>query len=343
MITAQDYKNSIKVDTIEIKLMNEDLKNNLGKIIEKYEKAYEQMSIDLESIYNKLKTGETVVFPQPISLDSNNDPIVTRTTAHTTTTTAPSTPTINTPPVISTTTATSSSETEIMSEFDERLSDNFITGKKYAIGFVHFKNEKKTNSNVFTISKDTTSENVVNFLKSLINDDLLIGNQLNMKFKPEIRNTESDYQYEFFNNSTCSYNESYIQFIFNSKRFSNLFRVNNIVSVDQKLTISANKNYNKKSDYFNINNPFNDDFRDNLPLILSPRNAGIFNTFASEIGETSSLGIIDRIGRIKNAVPVIMRPSHQERFTIDFLTTDLTNKYPIRDYVLYFHFNVDSI
>ena len=112
---------------------------------------------------------------------------------------------------------------------------------------------------------------------------------------------------------------------------------------DNEFSFTYTRNTLVVSDSFDIVNPFNNDFQDNLPLILSPRNAGLFNTYATGIGETSSLGLVDKIGRVKNAVSITMRPSENERFTIDFRTTELIEKYPTRDYILYLYFNVEPL
>ena len=63
----------------------------------------------------------------------------------------------------------------------------------------------------------------------------------------------------------------------------------------------------------------------------------------AEIGDTRALGIVEHTGRVRNAVPITMKPSVKEHFTIDLLTVDLKNKYAPRDYWLYLHFNVDVI
>ena len=331
LLTAQGYKNSIKADTDEIKQFNSQLKRIFNDTAKKYDSQIKKIIVQVNSAYQQLKKDD-------VSVPSNTS--TSRPSAAATGATAAATG--------ATTSQTEDISEEII-EHDERDNDNYIPRRKYAIGFVHFKNTKTVNQKNFEITKDTTSQDVVKFLKSLINDDLLIKNNLGMNFKPEIKQTvlstgEADNeQYQFFYAPSCTYNKSYLQFDFNSERIVNLFRLKSIVDSGKKLTIYANKIFNEKSDYFNQDNPFTDNFEDNLPLILSPRNAGIFNTFASGIGETTSLGIIDRIGRVKNAVPVIMRPSRKERFSIDILRTDLTNKYPNRDYVLYFHFNVDLI
>ena len=172
-----------------------------------------------------------------------------------------------------------------------------------------------------------------------------------MQFKPAINATDNNYQISNVavgkrirhGLATGEHNKSYLQIDLSNERFTGLLRLNSMTNNLHKITIYANRDFQETSDNFVVDNPFIDDFYKILPLILAPRNAGLLNSFASGIGEISSLGVIDRIGRVKSAIPMIMRPSAKERFSIDFLTTELTNKYPTHDYILYFHFIIEPI
>ena len=237
---------------------------------------------------------------------------------------------------------------EEQDEYDERTADDFIMKKKYAIGFVHFCNDPIQIDTKLTVTQTTSATDVLNFFHQTLDNQLLNQGSLNMAFKPVFeKNTINDVQdeksYRIRNKALSMYNNSHLQISLHNNRYVRLLRLESLVDQNQKITIYAHQPYAGQSDSFDIVNPFNNDFQDNLPLILSPRNAGLFNTYATGIGETSSLGLVDKIGRVKNAVSITMRPSENERFTIDFRTTELIEKYPTRDYILYLYFNVEPL
>ena len=127
-----------------------------------------------------------------------------------------------------------------------------------------------------------------------------------------------------------------------NSRYANLLRLSDAINHMYNITVYANSDYLKHSSYFDLVNPFDNDFVKNLPLILEPVNAGHFNTYITGVGDTSSLGIVERNGKVRNSVPIYMRASDKERFTINFRTETLQEHYSPRDYILYLHFIVET-
>ena len=241
---------------------------------------------------------------------------------------------------------------DVFDEYDERTDIHFRRSKKYAIGFLHLKADVPIITFSINVNKETTPDDVVQKFKENLDNPLLNQGILNMKFKPMIENDDI-HTYEISNiaigkrirngRPVGDHNKSYLEIDVYNERFARLLRLNSMANKLHKITIHANRDFKQSSDNFEKNNPFKDDFDKNLPLILSPKNASLLNSFVSGIGDTTSFGIIDKVGRVKGAIPTTMRPSAKERFSIDFLTTELTNKYSTRDHVLYFHFIIEPI
>ena len=91
-------------------------------------------------------------------------------------------------------------------------------------------------------------------------------------------------------------------------------------------------------------NPWKNSFKRNLPMITVPINAGSeTNAFLSNLGSTSSLGIVNSDGGILHPVKMIMRPSKEVNFYIYFFSlynTPIKFQYPS---YLYFHFEIESL
>ena len=78
--------------------------------------------------------------------------------------------------------------------------------------------------------------------------------------------------------------------------------------------------------------------------MLGPVNAGPFNAYSSVIGECTTMALLEREGRCRNPVDILMRSAERERYTINFYSAQ--NLEPTvfeRDYVLYFHFNIEDV
>ena len=89
--------------------------------------------------------------------------------------------------------------------------------------------------------------------------------------------------------------------------------------------------------------PFKDIFSENLPLLVTAVNAGPTNSYFSGIGMSSSMGIIEKKGRVRDAVTVYMRPAQKERFLLYFYTPYLYEKFFEMPILLYFHFVIEPM
>ena len=228
-------------------------------------------------------------------------------------------------------------------EFDERTDPRFKTTKKYSIGFVHFENDPFLQTNYMTVTKDTEATEIVDMFKEHLNEPLLQTRSLNMAFKPTFTVNAEEEDYSIETQLLREENNSHLKINLYKSRFSNLLRLQSACDSYYSITIPANITKTFLSDNFTKVNPFINDFNNTLPLILTPVNAGLFNTFATNIGETSCLGLIEDSGRVKNPIPIIMRPADKERFTIKFYSTNLQEKFARHDTILYFHFIVDPL
>ena len=74
-----------------------------------------------------------------------------------------------------------------------------------------------------------------------------------------------------------------------------------------------------------------------------PVNAGLTNSFFTGIGLSSSFGIIETNGKVKDAVSIYMRPAKKERFFLYFLTTQNQDIYFDTPSLLYLHFIVEPL
>ena len=89
-------------------------------------------------------------------------------------------------------------------------------------------------------------------------------------------------------------------------------------------------------------NPWKNDFKDNLPILLIPRNAGSeTNAFLTNFGKDNCLGIIDSNGNVSHPIKMTMRASQETRFYLYLYTPFLlpiTFTYPK---FIYFHFEIE--
>ena len=237
---------------------------------------------------------------------------------------------------------------EIEQEYDERTEPDFNTRKKYVIGFIHFPNNPLPIKSYISVADDTSADDIINFFNETLDRPLLTTRSLNMSLKPtfsrnQLPNLTFDENTYIIENSPAlpSYNTSYLKINLNQPRFTKLMRLTSISNNFYSVIIFANKNMKLVSDNFESINPFKNDFDNTLPLILTPINAGLFNTYATGMGETSCLGLIEERGRVKNAIPITMRAADKEHFNIQFYTTSLEEKNALHDTILYFHFIIE--
>ena len=360
MLIINEHKNSIKTSI-------EDLNTSLQRV-QSFEKESNEnctrigeIVLSLNTIYNLVNMGQTVVYPQPIVDDRYNvdeggvsppkRPKTVTTTSTTTTTTVvtPSTPTTITTPAAGPDTNSGGNgghvEDEI-EEYDQRNDDNYRARTKYSIGFIHFKDEPFIVDSTVTIGKMTTPADITAAIIRRLGQPLLTNNTLNMAFKPTfvVDPNNPSKRFAIKNERELPYNTSYLQINLKNRRYANLMRLSTLSNGNHMITLYANSQYTKFSDHFDILDPFQNDFTDHLPLILSPSNAGPFNSFSSVAGEMTTMGIVESRGRVKNAVEILMRSSERERYMIHFYNGhNLEKKIFPRDYVLYFHFNIDVV
>ena len=384
--TANGYKKNIK---IAIDSVSASLRKVITRELQaesNHRRIYD-ISIDLNSYYNKLLRGEVIQYPAPIpdpefeptpakKPKTEANPVTTTTTTSITTKPTDSLPTSGTmtpstnlsggesgsssssggnqsnqqgqlPPSTPTPPTPPTPPSPPNDYYDERTADNFDARKKYSIGFIHFKNEPYVVQSLITVSKDTKPLDICNAFKGELDTSLLENQTLNMTFKPQILEEYDDdnpQRYVWKNNRALDYNNSYMKIDLKDRRYANLMRMSALADSFQKVTLFANNVYSKYSDNFEILDPFENDFFDHLPLILSPVNAGPFNSYSSISGEMTTMGIVEAKGRVKNSVELLMRSSERERFSVMFYSgKDLQKKYFSRDYILYFHFNVNLV
>ena len=239
------------------------------------------------------------------------------------------------------------SQTQANENYDERTANNYDGRKKYSIGFIHFRNEPYVIQSTIRVSKNTTPSDICIAFKRELDTVLLVNSTLNLAFKPQVMeepDVDNPKRFLWKNDKSLDFNTSYLQIDIKDRRYANLLRLSTLANSIQKLTLFANKTYEKYSDNFESLNPFENDFFDHLPLILSPVNAGPFNSYSSTSGEMTTMGIVESKGRVKNSVEILMRSSERERFSVIFYSgKDLEKNYFTRDYILYLNFNVDLV
>ena len=200
---------------------------------------------------------------------------------------------------------------------------------------------------MITVNKNTKPRDICSAFKTELDTVLFVNRTLNLAFKPQVReelDVEDPKRFIWTNDKTLDYNTSYLQINFKDRRYANLLRLSTLANSHQKFTLFANDAYEKYSDNFDLLNPFENDFFDHLPLILSPVNAGPFNSYSSISGEMTTMGIVESKGRVKNSVEILMRSSERERFSVIFYSgKDLEKNYFTRDYILYLNFNVNLV
>ena len=122
--------------------------------------------------------------------------------------------------------------------------------------------------------------------------------------------------------------EASIHISFKNKQDSIFLRLDKITrnSYNAMINFELNKlqdNQILSRNYTNCN-PWKNDFKDNLPILLIPRNAGSeTNAFLTNFGKDNCLGIIDSNGNVSHPIKMTMRASQETRFYL-YLYTPLS-------------------
>ena len=354
---------TVKDSTVTLKSLEEITKQTCNSITE--------VVIRLNSVYNQMSQGKVVEYPQPFSVDSNDDnddgspppAKIPKTTANPSSGSSgnpsvpqrPPTQGPSQPPPSSGTSSgvppppnpgSSSSQQDKNQNYDERNDPSFVPRKKYSIGYIHFKNEPFVINSTLSVEKNTSPSDISGALMRELGPPLLTNNTLNLAFAPKIfaEAVNGSRRYGLRNERALPYNSTFLQIDLKSRQYENVLRLSTLADSNRKITLYANSAYTKFSDNFDVLNPFENDFSDHFPLLLSPTNAGPFNAYSSVTGEMTSMGIVEKEGRVKNAVEMLMRSSERERFIVNFYNGhNLEKKIFPRDYILYFHFNIEVV
>ena len=157
------------------------------------------------------------------------------------------------------------------------------------------------------------------------------------------RSGQNPVSYTIANKTKFDDNSSTLELCYPTKRDGYFLRLNGVASSRNSIVVRANEDTTITSDDFVRMDPFKDIFSENLPLIVTAVNAGPTNSFFSGIGTTSSLGIIEKKGRVRDAVTIYMRPAQKERFLLYFYTPYLYEKFFEMPILLYFHFVIEPL
>ena len=237
---------------------------------------------------------------------------------------------------------------------DERNWPNFQNFNSCSVGIVHFANKLITNDEtaVIEVDEDTTAASIVRQLNTILPKIIQKQYNLNFNIKADINknvsnsgqeNETQEKSYLITNLSPNTDSTAYIEFDLHSIRNAYLLRLTKSGLPTCKIKININEQFPIKSDNFKVINPYKDSFKKNLPLIAMPVNAGLTNSFFTGIGLSSSFGIIETNGKVKDAVSIYMRPAKKERFFLYFLTTQNQDIYFDTPSLLYLHFIVEPL
>ena len=230
---------------------------------------------------------------------------------------------------------------------DERLERNFVEYKKCSIGIIHFpNNEFETTKPLRNINKETKPQELAQKIENDVNE--ILKKQLNMSLQINTGQVPSRLgqnvaSYTISNRTKINDNSSSLEICYPTKRDGYFLRLNGASSPRNSIVLRADEDHVITSDNFSRIDPFKDIFVENLPLIVTAVNAGPSNSFFSGIGKTSSLGIIEKRGRVRDAVTVYMRPAQRERFLLYFYTPYLYEKFFEMPILLYFHFIIEPL
>ena len=343
---ANFYLSSIETSLALINDSNDRIKSIKNSEIDNNIQTINKIALDGNYVYNKKKSGEAIIVPDPPSLAP--PPVQTPPQPQSPPPTAPSptqqTPQPQAPPPKAPSPTPPQSPQPSLDEgpetlLDERNEPNAKILNKYVIGFIHFANpifpytmnvNIDANSNATTISRDLGTQ-----LR------LVLQTMLNLSFCPNAE--KIDNKYRLYTNNALRDNKAEVALDFEDERSGYMLRLTNAGFPNMSIKMTADTIFSIMSDDFSVVNPFLDNFKKHLPLILTPINAGPTNSYSSNIGETSSLGIVDQTGVVKDATTIQMRPSRRENFSIYFYTPFLFEKHFDHDFLLYFHFLIKPV
>lgn len=220
-----------------------------------------------------------------------------------------------------------------------------IDTRKTVIGFLKDKKDEVTNEFIIKdFNKDTTADVVGRDLKEKI--DLTV-NALNIQFQVVNNSDDDTIILSQRQPQTNIDSEASINIYFSNLQDSMFLRLNKLIKNSENEEITwklENFDNNLVSENFMHNNPWKDAFYENLPLLTVPVNAGSeINAYLTNIGTTSSLGLILEDGEILHSVKMTMRGSKEETFYIYFYSpfnTPVKFEYPS---YLYFHFEIEPL
>lgn len=231
---------------------------------------------------------------------------------------------------------------------DERISQNLTEYDSCSVGVIHFPSDKLMTDDymINNIKKETTAKNVADALNTVLTKVLKNKFNLAIDIKVEVvknatNANDNEKIYAISNNNLNTDSSAYVILNFNESKYGYFLRLTDAALSSCEIKMSVNDNFKIYSDNFTAINPFEDSFNRNLPLIATPVNAGLTNSFFTNIGPTASLGIIEESGKVKDAVTIYMRPAKKERFYIYFYTTNLENMNFTTPCMLYLHFIVE--
>ena len=230
---------------------------------------------------------------------------------------------------------------------DERNKPGYLLNNYVSVGVIHLPSAEDVYTSKFdiqNINKDTKPNQISDSLIDEVNR--VLNNHLNLQFRLQSTTSDDPATYTLQKENPRNVDSSaYVKIDFHNTKNKYLLRL-----VKSCPNFNSIKFYDSEnvfnfiiSDDFNRVNPFTDIFEQNLPLIVVPVNAGPTNSYFTGLGETSSLGIIERNGRVRDAVYIYMRPARKERFFLNFYTTDLYKKYFDFPSLLYLHFLIEPV
>ena len=230
---------------------------------------------------------------------------------------------------------------------DERLEENFVEYSRCSIGIIHFPNQEfKLTKLLQNINKETSPQDLAQKIEDDTNE--VLKNRQNMSFQIFTnhvlsRSGQNSIAYTITNKTKFDDNSSTLELCYPTKRDGFFLRLSGVASQRNSIVVKANEDSTITSDDFFRMDPFKDIFSENLPLIVTAVNAGPTNSYFSGIGMSSSLGIIEKNGRVRDAVTIYMRPAQKERFLLYFYTPYLYEKFFEMPTLLYFHFVIEPL
>ena len=237
---------------------------------------------------------------------------------------------------------------EVDEEKDAREFD--MNTRKNVIGFIHKRNYDFYYK--FILEKFTqamNAETVGKAIKTEINR--VVPSLCNIKYKldKDEGNTEDDIiALKQITPGRNMNSDASIHISFNNIQDAMFLRFDEVItnssSEEIVLTVGNPEKSKIVSKHYGQHNPWDDSFAKRLPLNTVPVNAGSeTNAFLSNLGITSSLGIIEKTGTVFHPVNMVMPAGQKHAFYIYFYSqfnTPVMFEYPS---FLYFHFEIEPM